>query len=44
MQSTLATALGKRMNLLVYYEPVKYNTYLEDFYKDMHRYSFSMQV
>jgi len=28
----------------VYYEPVKNNIYLEDFYKDMKKHSFAMQV
>jgi len=43
-KSTLATALGKRLNLPVYYEPVQDNEYLEDFYKDIKTYSFAMQV
>jgi len=43
-KSTLATALGKRLNLPVFYEPVTDNTYLEDFYKDTAKYSFAMQV
>ncbi len=32
-KSTLATALAKKLNLPVYYEPVSDNEYLEDFYK-----------
>lgn len=28
----------------MYYEPVIDNVYLEDFYKDMSKYAFSMQV
>jgi len=43
-KSTLAAALGKRMNLPVYYEPVADNEYLEDFYKDIKTYAFAMQV
>jgi len=43
-KSTLATALGKRLNLPVYYEPVQDNIYLEDFYKDIKTHSFAMQV
>jgi deoxyadenosine kinase len=43
-KSTLATALGKELGLPVYYEPVKDNEYLEDFYGDMSKYAFPMQV
>ena len=43
-KTTLAKALGKLINLPVYYEPVIENEYLEDFYKDMKRYSFSFQI
>jgi len=43
-KSTLATALGKELNLPVYYEPVADNAYLADFYKDMTKYSFAMQI
>jgi len=43
-KSTLATALGKEMGLPVYYEPVADNEYLADFYTDMHKYSFPMQI
>jgi deoxyadenosine kinase len=43
-KTTLARALGKLLNLPVYYEPVIENEYLEDFYKDMKRYSFSFQI
>ena len=43
-KSTLATALAKKLNLPVYYEPVIDNVYLEDFYKDMKKYSFPLQV
>ena len=43
-KTTLARELGKVMNLPVYYEPIVENEYLEDFYKDMKRYSFSFQI
>jgi len=43
-KSTLATALGKELGLPVYYEPVADNAYLADFYKDMGKYSFAMQI
>ena len=43
-KTTLATELGKVLNLPVYYEPVVENEYLEDFYRDMKRYSFSFQI
>jgi deoxyadenosine/deoxycytidine kinase len=43
-KTTLATALAKELNLPVYYEPVVDNVYLEDFYGDMAKYSFPMQI
>lgn len=43
-KSTLATALGEELGLPVYYEPVKDNVYLEDFYKAPERHSFALQV
>jgi deoxyadenosine kinase len=43
-KSTLATKLAERLKLPVYYEPVKDNEYLADFYKDIKKYSFAMQV
>ncbi len=43
-KSTLATALGKHMDLDVYYEPVEDNEYLADFYRDTPRYSFATQI
>jgi len=43
-KSTLATALAEKLELPVYYEPVIDNVYLEDFYKDMKKYSFPLQV
>ena len=43
-KTTLAKELGKVLNLPVYYEPIVENEYLEDFYRDMKRYSFSFQI
>ena len=43
-KTTLATALGETLGLPVYYEPVSDNVYLEDFYKDMKRYGFPLQI
>lgn len=43
-KTTLATALSKLIDLPVYYEPVVDNIYLEDFYKDMSKYSFPLQI
>jgi deoxyadenosine kinase len=43
-KSTLATALGKHLELDVYYEPVADNEYLEDFYADTAKVSFAMQI
>ena len=43
-KTTLATALGRHLNLPVYYEPVEDNEYLADFYRDTKRYSFVTQI
>ena len=43
-KSTLATALGKHLDLPVYYEPVEDNEYLADFYRDTQRYAFATQI
>lgn len=43
-KSTLATELGKILNLPVYYEDVIENSYLADFYKDMKTYAFPLQI
>ncbi len=43
-KSTLATELGKHLDIDVYYEPVEDNEYLQDFYRDTATYSFAMQV
>ncbi|MSQ01435.1 MAG: deoxynucleoside kinase [Myxococcales bacterium] len=43
-KSTLATALGKHLNLPVYFEPVADNEYLADFYRDTKRHCFATQI
>lgn len=43
-KSTLATALGKHLDIDVYYEPVEDNEYLEDFYRDTRSHAFAMQI
>ena len=43
-KTTLATALGEALGLPVYFEPVIDNVYLTDFYADMAKYSFPLQV
>ena len=43
-KSTLAAALAKEMNLPVHYEPVIDNVYLKDFYSDLKKYAFPLQV
>jgi deoxyadenosine kinase len=43
-KTTLARKLGKVMNLPVYEEPVQQNIYLEDFYRDMKKHGFAMQI
>ena len=43
-KSTLAAALGRHLDLPVYYEPVADNEYLEDFYRDTKRYCFATQI
>eukprot|EP01048_Picozoa_sp_COSAG05_P007950 COSAG05_NODE_581_length_8548_cov_3.360279_6_plen_211_part_00 len=43
-KSTLAKALAEKLDLPVHYEPVVDNVYLEDFYGDMAKYSFQLQV
>lgn len=43
-KSTLATSLAKHLGIKAYYEPVENNEYLADYYKDMKKYSFAMQV
>jgi deoxyadenosine/deoxycytidine kinase len=43
-KSTLAKALAEKLGLPVYYEPVVDNVYLADFYGDMAKYAFQLQV
>lgn len=43
-KTTLARSLGEVMDLKVYYENVKSNVYLEDFYKDQKKYGFPLQI
>lgn len=43
-KSTLAKSLADKLGLPVYYEPVADNEYLQDFYTDIKKYSFAMQV
>ncbi len=43
-KSTLATELGRHLDIDVYYEPVAENEYLEDFYRDTPRYAFATQI
>lgn len=43
-KSTLSGKLGEAVNAEVYYEPVETNEYIENFYKDMKKYSFPMQI
>jgi len=43
-KSMVTDLLGERLGWDTYYEPVVDNPYLEDFYADMRRYSFHLQV
>ena len=43
-KTTLAKALAKALDLPVYFEPVTDNEYLADFYKDMAKYAFPLQI
>lgn len=43
-KSSLTTLLAKHFQFVPYYESVDNNPYLEDFYKDMSRWSFHLQV
>jgi len=43
-KTTLATSLAKHFGWGVHYENVDQNPYLEDFYKDMKRWSFNLQI
>jgi hypothetical protein len=43
-KTTLADALGEKLGLPVYHEPVQDNEYLQDFYGDIAKYGFAMQI
>ena len=43
-KTTLAKSLSELLNIPVYYEPIKDNVYLDDFYKDMTKYGFKLQI
>eukprot|EP01113_Clastostelium_recurvatum_P000999 TRINITY_DN10427_c0_g1_i1.p1 TRINITY_DN10427_c0_g1~~TRINITY_DN10427_c0_g1_i1.p1 ORF type:complete len:260 (-),score=73.16 TRINITY_DN10427_c0_g1_i1:21-800(-) len=43
-KTTLCTALAQTLGLPAYYEPVIDNEYLADFYLDMKKYSFPLQI
>ncbi len=43
-KTTLATLLAERFDWTVHYEDVANNPYLEDFYQDMQRWSFNLQI
>ena len=43
-KTTLTKMLVKRYGWTPRYEPVDVNPYLEDFYKDMNRWSFNLQI
>lgn len=43
-KSRLTEALAERLGFKAYFEPVKENPYLDDFYADAKRWSFEMQI
>lgn len=43
-KTTLTTMLAKRYGWSPHYEPVDNNPYLEDYYHDMKRWSFNLQI
>jgi deoxyadenosine/deoxycytidine kinase len=43
-KTTLCTQLGKQFGWEVHYESTDDNPYLSDFYNDMHRWSFNLQI
>lgn len=43
-KTTFTKLLAERMNLIPYYESVDDNPYLSDFYSDMDRWSFNLQI
>jgi deoxyadenosine/deoxycytidine kinase len=43
-KSMITTMIGEVLGMRMYYEPVINNPYLDDYYKDMRRWSFHLQV
>jgi len=43
-KTTLSSMLGKQFGWEVHYEDANSNPYLSDFYSDMHRWSFNLQI
>ena len=43
-KTTLTTQLGKHFGWITHYESTEDNPYLSDFYTDMHRWSFNLQI
>ncbi len=43
-KTTLTTLLSKHYNFEPHYEDVEDNPYISDFYEDMHRWSFNLQI
>ena len=43
-KTTLTTQLGKHFGWVAHYESTDDNPYLSDFYTDMHRWSFNLQI
>lgn len=43
-KTTLSSMLGKQFDWEVHYEDANSNPYLSDFYSDMHRWSFNLQI
>ncbi len=43
-KTTLTTLLSRHLKMIPHYESVDENPYLEDFYQDMERWSFHLQV
>jgi deoxyadenosine/deoxycytidine kinase len=43
-KTTLTTLLSKHYNWEAHYEEVEHNPYLDDFYGDMMRWSFNLQI
>ncbi|WP_130829877.1 deoxynucleoside kinase [Prevotella rectalis] len=43
-KTTLTTLLAKRYGWKAHYEPVDNNPYLADYYKDMNRWAFNLQI